>query len=68
MKKKNILLLFILFTFTACNNDTKEEVTAPKNDHIWKSQTDSIKKAKDLAEQLNEQFKNKAKQMEDSQK
>ncbi len=64
MKNKNIILLSILFTFAACNGDSKEETTTPKNDHIWKSKTDSIKKAKDLAEQLNEQFKKKAEQME----
>jgi len=58
------IYISILSTLVACSDNPDNETPTPKNDHIWKTQTDALKKAEDLAEQLNEQFKKKAKQIE----
>ena len=65
---KNSILISIIITLAACSGDTNDNETTPKNDHIWKTQTDTLDDAKNLAEQLNEEFKKKAQQMEEAQK
>jgi hypothetical protein len=62
---KNLTLIFLLLALISCNEDSNDKSAAKqKNDHIWKTQTDALQDAKDLAEQLNEQFKKKSEQME----
>jgi len=61
---KIVLLIFITLSFIACSDNNAEK---PKNEHIWKTQTDALQKTKDLAEQLEDEFKKKMEQMEKSQ-
>ncbi|VAX02156.1 hypothetical protein MNBD_GAMMA22-423 [hydrothermal vent metagenome] len=64
---KNLITITLLLLVTACSEDNiaqSDKKTTPKNDHIWKAQTDALQQTKDLAEQLNEQFKQKEKQLQ----
>ncbi len=64
---KNIITIILLLFIAACSDDKvaqSDKKATPKNDHIWKTQTDALQKTKDLAEQLNKQFKEKAEQLE----
>lgn len=64
----NSIIIFFVLILAACSENANDKTPAPENDHIWKTQTDALKKAEDLAQQLNEEFKKKAKQMEEAQK
>ena len=57
-------LLSIFYTLTACSDDTdKPEATG---DHVWKTQTDALKTAKDVAGNLQESLNQQKEKLEDS--
>lgn len=49
---KNIIKLFLLLVtctlFTACSDDNDSSTVEAKKDHVWKTQTDAIDKAKEV--------------------
>jgi hypothetical protein len=55
----------LLLTLNACSENSNDN--AAKNDHIWKTQTDTLKQANDLADQLNKEFEKKEKQLQETQ-
>ncbi|MFV2061382.1 MAG: hypothetical protein ACC653_11920 [Gammaproteobacteria bacterium] len=61
----SLTLFSMIVTLPACSENSDDN--APKNDRIWKTQTDALKQADDLAEQLNNEFKRKEKQMQEAQ-
>ncbi len=47
-----LLLALAALTLTACSDDAEEQTQVKGKDHAWQEKTDSIQKAKDIAEQL----------------
>lgn len=60
-----LILFSLIFTLNSCSEESNENKM--KNDHIWKTQTDTLKQANDLADQLNKEFEKKEKQLQDAQ-
>ncbi len=60
----SLTLFSLVFSLISCSDSSNDNTT--KNDHVWKTQTDTLKQANDLAEQLNEEFKRKEKQLQDA--
>lgn len=65
MKSLKNVLIISLISLAACSDDSTENKA--KGDHIWKEQTEALQKTKDLAKTLDEEFKKKMEQMEESQ-
>lgn len=71
------LLFFILIpvSMIACSdsdtvaeNPPETETKLSNKDHIWKTQTDALKQTQQLREQLEQQARQKQKQLQDLQK
>ena len=45
---KIILLLVTCILFSACSDESNNSSAEANKDHVWKSQTDSIEKAKEV--------------------
>jgi len=64
---KNLILILFLMSLIACSEESGDNTSKAKNEHIWKHQTDALKKTEDLAKQLEKEFKKKMEQMEKAQ-
>ena len=64
MVMKNVLFLFItLFLFSGCSSETEE---SSNKGHVWKTQTDSLDKAKAVEDILQDDFSEKSREIEDA--
>ncbi|MBL1141997.1 MAG: hypothetical protein HND53_08210 [Proteobacteria bacterium] len=65
---KNVFKVFLLLIssliFTACSDDSNSFAEA-KKDHVWKGQTDTIDKAKEVEGMLTESVENTRKALEE---
>ncbi len=65
---KNIIKVFLLLVsclmFVACSDETNSSADA-KKDHVWKSQTDSIEKAKEVEGMMMQSVEKTQKAIED---
>lgn len=60
---KVFLLLISYLIFTACSDENNSS-SEPDKDHVWKGQTDSIEKAKEVESMLKESEKSMKDAME----
>lgn len=50
---------------TACSDDSNKDETQA-DDHVWKQQTDTLKKSKDVARQLQDSLNQQQKNMDEN--
>ena len=64
MAMRNVVFLFIsLFLFIGCSSETEE---SSNKGHVWKTQTDSLDKAKAVEDILQDDFSEKSREIEDA--
>ena len=62
---KILLLLISCSIFTACSDDSDSSNAVSKKDHVWKEQTDTIDKAKEVEAMLMKSTEAKKNMIED---
>jgi len=66
MTRVSIPVLIMLFALASCSSEEKSlQETKGKGDHVWKTQTDALDKAKGVEQQNTDQFEKQRQMMED---
>lgn len=64
------LLLSISLSLISCSDADDSEKSSSKaetkSDHVWKTQTDALQSAKDMAEKMNESLKQQQEKMDEN--
>ena len=67
---KGIIIIVLISTlsliFISCSNDEADSKDKTKADHVWKQQTDALKSAKDVAEQLQQSLNQQKEKLDES--
>lgn len=66
--KKIILLGFVsslALTMIACSDNSEETAEKPNGDHVWKTQTNALQSAKDMANKMEESLKQQQEKMDE---
>jgi len=64
MKLMSITFILLTITLGACNKQPEEA----KKEHLWQQQTDTLKEAKKVQQQMNESAEQMKKRMDELQK
>ena len=73
MKNTKMMIFFGLislmaFLMTACSDETDKSTSNKENtgDHVWKTQTDALKSAKEMAKELQKSLDQQQEKLEES--